>query len=274
MTAADALRDAARRLAHVPDPMRDARTLLAHAAGLDRSALHRIDTVEGDLAARFAALLDRRAAGEPLARILGTRAFWKHEFRITPDVLDPRADTEALVARALDLPWQSVLDLGTGSGCILLSLLSERPGATGVGTDISDAALKVAKINAQTLGIEADFAISDWFSDVAGRFDLIVSNPPYIAADEMPDLSPEVADHDPHLALSPGSDGLSAYRAIAAGARNHLTQGGHLMVEVGWTQARAVAALFRAAGLADVVVHPDLAARDRVVCAKAGAITV
>ncbi|WP_375262733.1 peptide chain release factor N(5)-glutamine methyltransferase [Palleronia sp.] len=273
MSPDEALRTARVRLSHCPDPMRDARRLLAHAAGLEPGALHRLqDEVPADTAATFEAFLERRAGGEPLARVLGYRDFWRHQFRITPDVLDPRADTEALVARALEVPWQSVLDLGTGSGCILLSLLADRPAARGVGTDVSEAALGVARGNAHALGVSdrADFIRSDWWQSVSGRFDLIVSNPPYIAADEMDGLSPEVRDHDPHLALSPGCDGLAPYRIIAAGASAALRPGGHLMVEIGWKQGPAVAELFSAAGLADMDLHPDLEGRDRVVSARRG----
>ncbi|SFH22171.1 [protein release factor]-glutamine N5-methyltransferase [Palleronia marisminoris] len=271
MSPDDALRMARTRLGHCPDPMRDARRLLADAAGLDPGALHRLDdTLPAETRATFEALVARRAGGEPLARVLGYRDFWRHRFQITPDVLDPRADTETLVARALEVPWQRVLDLGTGSGCILLSLLAERGDAQGVGTDISDAALDVARGNAAVLGLadRVRFARADWWQGVSGRFDLIVSNPPYIATDEMDELSPEVRDHDPRLALSPGGDGLEAYRIIAGGAADMLEPGGTLMVEIGWQQGPAVTRLFSAAGLADVALHTDLEGRDRVVSAR------
>ena len=272
MTPDEALRTARTRLGHCPDPMRDARRLLAHAAGLEPGSLHRLDDGElpPETAGTFEALIERRAQGEPLARVLGYRDFWRHRFRITPDVLDPRADTETLVARALEVPWQSVLDLGTGSGCILLSLLADRPGARGVGTDVSPAALDVARANAAALGVtdRAEFHCADWWRGVAGRFDLIVSNPPYIGAAEMAGLSPEVRDHDPHLALSPGGDGLDPYRIIAEGAGEALTPGGHVMVEIGWKQGPAVASLFSTAGLEEVTLHTDLEGRDRVISAK------
>lgn len=271
MTLDEALHLGRARLSHCPDPMRDARRLLAHAAGLEPGALHRLeDALPPDTAAAFQALLDRRARGEPLARVLGYRNFWRHRFNITPDVLDPRADTETLVARALDVRWRTVLDLGTGSGCILLSLLAERGDARGVGTDISDAALDVARGNGAALGLtdRASFVRADWWRGVAGRFDLIVSNPPYIGEDEMDGLSPEVRNHDPHLALSPGGDGLEPYRIIADGAAEVLEPGGHVMVEIGWKQGAAVADLFSTAGLADVRLHADLEGRDRVVSAR------
>ena len=267
----EALRMARTRLSHCPDPMRDARRLLAHAVGLEPGALHRLeDTLPAETWAAFEALVARRAGGEPLARVLGYRDFWRHRFHITPDVLDPRSDTETLVARALEVPWRRVLDLGTGSGCILLSLLAERADAQGVGTDLSEAALDVARDNAAVLGAtdRVRFMRADWWQGVAGRFDLIVSNPPYIAADEMADLSPEVRDHDPCLALSPGGDGLDPYRIIARGAGDAIEPGGTLMVEIGWKQGPAVTRLFSAAGLADVALHTDLEGRDRVVSAQ------
>ena len=248
---------------------RDARLLLAHAAGLPGDGLHRLADadVSPALLARYDALLARRRGGEPVARILGRRAFWTHVFRITPEVLDPRPETETLVALALEDPFERVLDLGTGSGCILVSLLSERRAATGLGTDLSDGALAVARDNARRAGVgdRAAFQRADWTAGLAGPFDLVVSNPPYIAGDEMADLSPEVRDHDPAMALTPGDDGLLAYRAIAAGVPGLLSPGGRCLVEIGWTQGRAVAEILARAGFAEVAVHPDLDGRDRVV---------
>jgi release factor glutamine methyltransferase len=202
-----------------------------------------------------------------MGQILGHRAFWRHRFRVTPDVLDPRPETEALVAEALRAPFVRVLDLGTGSGAILLSLLADRPAATGLGTDVSAPALAVAAHNAAALGLadRAAFLRADWFDGVAGSFDLIVSNPPYIAEGEMAALAPEVRDWEPRLALTPGGDGLAAYRTIAAGAGAHLAPGGRLIVETGAAQGPAVAAIMAAAGLGPVRVLPDLAGRDRVV---------
>ncbi|MBI1217517.1 MAG: peptide chain release factor N(5)-glutamine methyltransferase [Rhodobacteraceae bacterium] len=275
MTGADALRAAIPRLrdAGVEDAARDARVLLAHAIGIasDRLTLHLPDPLQPEAAARFEAAITARAARQPVSQITGRRLFWGRPFRVTPDVLDPRPETECLIAAALAAPFTRVLDLGTGTACILLTLLAERPGTTGLGTDLSDAALAVARENAASLGfaIHASFQPSDWFAGVTGRFDLIVSNPPYIAAAEMPALAPEVRQWEPHLALTPGGDGLDAYRALAVGAGAHLAPGGRLMVEIGPTQGAAVAALFRAAGLQGVVVLPDLDGRDRVVAATA-----
>lgn len=270
-----ALRAAAARLsaAGVPDAMRDARLLLAHALGLaaDRLTLHIGDVPAPEAEARFEALVEARAARAPLSHLTGQRLFWGRPFRVTPDVLDPRPETESLVALALAEPFAQVLDLGTGTGAILLSLLAERPGAKGLGADLSPAALAVAQDNAQALGLtaRAGFVLSDWWAQVQGRFDLIVSNPPYIALAEMPALSPEVRDHEPHLALTDGGDGLAAYRAIAAQASAHLVPGGRLIVEIGATQGPEVAAILARSGLADVTIHPDLDGRDRLVAARA-----
>jgi release factor glutamine methyltransferase len=160
--------------------------------------------------------------------------------------------------------------LGTGSGCIVISVLAERSSATGVGVDLSDKALAVARQNAQQIGVSdrLEFTTSDWFSGVSGSFDLIVSNPPYIAQSEMAGLAPEVRDHEPAMALSDGGDGLACYRAIAAGVWPHLTPGGRLLVEIGPTQAGAVSELFDQAGLVDIQTTQDIDARDRVVAAR------
>jgi release factor glutamine methyltransferase len=254
---------------------RDARWLMAGALGVppDRVILRLQDPL-GDPAARsFETAIARRLDREPVSHILGGRWFYGRWFRVTRDVLDPRPETETLVDLALSAPFSTVLDLGTGTGCILLSLLAVRPGATGLGTDISPEALAVADRNATGLGLsdKLDLRLSDWTADVTGRFDLIVSNPPYISAAEMADLAPDVRDHEPHLALTDGGDGLAAYRAITAGAPHHLARGGRLLVEIGWTQGPAVSALFRAAGLEEIAVHSDMDGRPRVVSGRARA---
>lgn len=274
-TLAQALRAAQARLdgAGVPDAARDARVLLAHATGLapDRLLFSLADPMPPAAAALYDAAIAARARRQPVSQITGQRLFWGRRFRVTPDVLDPRPETEVLVAAALEQPFRQVLDLGTGTGAILLSLLGDCPQARGLGADLSPAALDVARGNAAALGLvaRADFVLSDWFAAIAGRFDLIVSNPPYIAADEMPGLSPEVRDWEPHLALTPGGDGLDPYRIIAAGVGAHLVPGGRLLVEIGPTQGAAVAGLFAAAGLTGVMIRPDLDGRDRVVLAHA-----
>lgn len=268
-----ALQDARRRLdlAGVPNPARDASALL-EAAGAGAA-----DRLPPDVAARFEHLVARRVRREPVSHLTGRRAFWMHDFIVTPDVLDPRPDTETLVETArdvlLDAEAPRLLDLGTGSGCILLSLLHELPGATGIGTDISSAALDVARRNADRVGVadRVTFGQADWLRGVAGRFDLIVSNPPYIAEAEMADLQPEVRDWEPHLALTPGGDGLAAYRILARDAPAHLGPGGWLMAEIGHRQAAAVTALWRQAGLTRIGVTRDLNGRDRVVSGQKAA---
>ena len=261
------------RAAGIAEPHSDARRLLAAVLGVDPAMVlaHDDRRLNEAQTTAFAQALSDRMAHKPVARITGFRSFWKHEFAITQDVLDPRPDTETLVEVALSEPFSRVLDLGTGSGCILLSLLAERADATGMGTDISAAALGVAEGNAHRLGVmgRVRLEVADWFSGVEGRFDLIVSNPPYIAADEMAGLAPEVRLWDPVGALTPGGDGLAAYRAIAAGALAHLAASGRLIVEIGPTQGSAVAGLFAAAGLAGITVTVDLDGRDRVVLARA-----
>ena len=268
-------RDAVARLsaAGLPEPARDVRLLLAHALGhpADRLMILLHDPVTAEAEAAFAALLAARITGRPVSQILGRRQFWGRNFRVTADVLDPRPETEALVAEALTQPFTRLLDLGTGSGAIAVTLLAECPAATGLATDLSPEALAVARGNATTFGVEPrlSFAQGSWFAAVTGQFDLIVSNPPYITASEMAELDPGVREWEPHLALSPGGDGLDAYRAIAAGALAHLAPAGRLMVEIGPSQGADVAALFTAAGLQALRVLPDFDGRDRVVCAQA-----
>ncbi|MBA3910976.1 MAG: peptide chain release factor N(5)-glutamine methyltransferase [Rhodobacter sp.] len=277
MKAAEALAPAVARLAAagIDGAGRDARVLLAHALGIapDRLTLHLQDEMTGAQETAFAAGLVARTARQPVAQITGRRLFWGLPFRVTPDTLDPRPETETLVAEALSRPFLKLLDLGTGTGCILLSCLKGMPMARGVGVDASEPALSVARANARDLGLEARarFQASDWFSTVDGAFDLIVSNPPYITEAEMSDLSPEVRDWEPRLALTPGGDGLDAYRAIARGAGARLMPGGRLLLEIGPTQGAAVTALLARAGLADIRILPDMDGRDRVVVAvKAG----
>jgi release factor glutamine methyltransferase len=274
MTLREALSGAVASLtkAGIEDPAGDARKLAAHALGV---APHRItlmlaEPLTADIRERLNASIADRARHRPVSKITGHRAFWTHDFIVTDATLDPRPDTEVLVAEALRLPFTKMLDLGTGTGCILLSCLADRPSAHGTGTDLSTDALAVATANAQALGLTArvTFQLSDWFSAVDGRFDMIVSNPPYIAADEMPGLAPEVRDHDPHLALTPGGDGLDAYRHISRGAGARMISGGRILLEIGPTQAAAVSSLLEQAGFHNITVLPDLDGRDRVVCAE------
>jgi len=216
--------------------------------------------------------LARRVRREPVSHILGRRGFWKIMLRVTPDVLTPRPDTETVVEAALqDFPeharW-SVLDLGIGSGAILLAILAERPAARGLGIDVSEEALAVARDNAASLGLAGRVALlrSDWTAGLEGdSFDLVVSNPPYIAADVIETLEPEVKDHEPRLALEGGADGLDHYRLLAPEILRVLKPGGRFAVEIGYDQKEAVEGLFRKAGAADVRTLRDLGDRDRVV---------
>jgi release factor glutamine methyltransferase len=211
-----------------------------------------------------------RAARQPVSQIIGRRAFFKHDFEVTPDVLDPRPDTETLVEVALAHPFDTVLDIGSGSGCILLSLLAERPEATGLGIDISAPALDVARRNADRLGLagRARFRRSDWLAEVDEQFDLIVSNPPYIDAATYATLAPELRDWEPRGALEAGADGLDAYRVIARDAPRVLAPGGTLCLEIGHDQGRSVPALLAASGWRQITVQRDLIGKDRVVTAN------
>lgn len=262
------------RAGGIPDPGRDARLLLAEAAGTppDRLMLEPDAALDATASARLEAMVTARLARQPVAQILGRRQFWGRDFSVSRDVLDPRPETECLVALALEgAPARRVLDLGTGSGAILLTLLAEWPEARGIGIDASEAALTVARANAVALGLAArvELRVGDWLTGVAGPFDLVVCNPPYIAADELPGLAPEVIGWEPLAALSPGADGLAAYARIAPHLEAVLAPGGRALFEIGPSQGAAVATLFRAAGFAEVRVHPDLDLRDRVIDVRA-----
>lgn len=272
-TAAQAMAQATARLraAGVPDPARDARLLLAHAASVDASRVTLIapEEIAPEIAERFENLVSLRAVRVPVSHLIGSRAFYGRDFAITGDVLDPRPETETLVELALDAPFETVLDLGTGSGCILVTLLAERADARGVGTDLSEAACLQASANAVQHAVagRAQIIKSDWFAQVEGRFDLIVSNPPYLALDEMARVAPELARYEPQMALTDGSDGLSVYRIIADRAQSYLTPTGRVLVEIGHRQGDAVQDIFRAAGWGRVTLAHDLDGRARVVSA-------
>lgn len=253
---------------------RDARILMAHTLGvpMDRLTVELSRMLTPQQVAQFEHTIHRRSAHMPISHITGKRAFWKHEFRVTPDVLDPRPETETLIERVLDGPKPTrILDLGTGSGCILLSLLADLPEAFGTGTDISDAALVVAAENAQTLGVSDRVVLqrSDWFDNVDGQYDLIVSNPPYIAEMEMAALAPDVHDYEPHLALTPGGDGLSAYQTVARDLARYLAPKGRAFFEIGKDQGPAVQNIFAATGIGPVTVHADLGGHPRIVAIQA-----
>jgi release factor glutamine methyltransferase len=237
----------------------EARLLVGHALRLDHAGLMAADATPLTAAdcALIKALARRRLAREPVSRILGEKEFFSLSFAVSPDVLVPRPETEILVETALQAlrpdhrPGLRIADLGTGSGAILLSLLHARSDASGVGTDRSEAALRVAQRNTARLHLteRAAFVACDFASALGAGFDLIVSNPPYVARTDLPTLEPEVRDHDPHVALDGGPDGLAGYRRIAAEAFRVLAPGGHLVVELGAGQGVEVAALFASAGL-------------------------
>jgi release factor glutamine methyltransferase len=282
------------RQAGVETPELDARLLLCHAAALTHEAYiaQCRETLPAEAGTRLEAALARRLKREPVSRILGKREFYGREFLVGAHTLDPRPDTETLVAAALSLTDAqngrsrplSLLDLGTGTGCILLTLLAELPRAEGLGTDLNKAALRLAAANAERLGLaaRASFRLSDWFewlredsivasagskSGVEG-FDLIVANPPYLATAEIAALAEEVRLYDPPLALDGGADGLQAYRRIAAGAPLALAGQGRLLLEIGPAQGTAVAEILGRAGLTVEAIKPDLAGRPRVVVAR------
>jgi release factor glutamine methyltransferase len=264
------LRNASGRI----DPV-DAAMLLAHVLGQPRSWLHAHgdDDVADAAAARYGELLARRMAGEPVAYLTGTRGFWRFDLRVTPDTLVPRPETERLVELALErLPADRPLriaDLGTGSGAIALALAGERPRSRVVATDASAAALAVARGNAEALAIgNVEFREGDWLAPLAGeRFELIASNPPYIALGD-PHLGEGDLRFEPARALSSGNDGLDAIRVIVSAAPAHLVAGGWLLLEHGWEQGDAVRGLMEQAGFSGVSTERDLERRERVTCGR------
>ena len=260
-------------------PDLDARILVGHALGLDHGALAAAAArrLGGDEENAIAALASRRLTGEPVARILGFKEFWSLPLRVDAATLVPRPETETVVEAALaafDAGGSRsralrIADLGTGSGALVLALLSELPNAFGVGTDASTKALVVARDNARRLAqTRARFVACDMAAALRGPFDAIVSNPPYIASGDIATLAPDVRDFDPHLALDGGPDGLYFYRAIAAAAPALLVPGGVLVVELGVGQAELVGHLFAAAGLAPSPPRPDLNGTPRALVAR------
>lgn len=260
----------------------EARLLLTRAAGLSIEQLvaRGGDTAPVSVVSSLRELTARRIRREPMAYILGEREFWGLPFKVSSAVLVPRPDSETVIEAALSLmpertrPWR-LLDLGVGSGCLLLTLLREYPNATGVGLDLSEAALDIARSNAQALGVaervrlvHGDWRSPGWEGQLAGPFDLVVSNPPYIEASAIDRLMPEVARFEPREALDGGPDGLAAYHRIAAAAANLLAPGGRLLVEAGVGQAIEIVRIFRSAGLAVGPFWKDLAGIDRVVPAQ------
>ena len=272
------------RNANLDSPELDARILVGHALGLDHTALaiaadRKLDAKE---AATLAAFVTRRLSREPVARILGVKEFWGLPLRITQATLIPRPETETVVAAAIAAieaggprtrPLR-IADLGTGSGAILLALLSELPCAFGIGTDLSQAAADIARDNAVRLGLStrAAMLVGDFGAPLAGGFDLVVTNPPYIATGEIASLSPEVR-YDPRCALDGGADALAAYRAIAADARRLINPLGHLVLELGAGQANAVAKLLQMEGLAPAPPRNDLNGIPRALSATVATMT-
>lgn len=272
------MQEAAARLqaANIENSRRDVRLLLAHALGVEPVdvILREMDAVDAAGLTAFEAAISRRAAGEPVSRIRGWREFYGRRFVITPDVLDPRPETELLVSEGLSrLPQGGqVLDLGVGSGCIVLSVLTERADARGVGVDISPAALAVARLNAEALGLAQRLTLVEggWEVTLEGDFDLVLSNPPYIPSADMTGLAREVLEHDPHVALTPGGDGLDPYRSILGRVGQLLAPGGWIGFEFGFGQAADVANLMAAASLDQIVVLPDLAGIERAAFGRRG----
>jgi release factor glutamine methyltransferase len=263
--------------AGVDTPRLDAILLLAEANAMSE------DHIRGrpeaplapEAAASFEAMLQRRLRREPVSKIIGRREFWSLEFRTSSDVLDPRADSETLVAGVLAaIPDRAaslrLVDFGTGSGCLLLSLLHELPNATGVGIDVSPPALAIAQDNADRLGLSSRciFRLGSWGKGIEGTFDVLMSNPPYIESGVVPGLEPEVADYDPLLALDGGADGLDAYRALLPDMARLAVKHAFAALEVGMGQDVAVGRLLADAGFGEIAVLPDLSGIGRVVTGR------
>jgi release factor glutamine methyltransferase len=263
------------RLAGLDTPELDARVLVGHGLGVDQATLLAASQrpLSGYEADRLAALGARRLAREPVARITGSKEFWGLPIAVSPATLVPRPETETVVEQALSIVDREggrvralrLADLGTGSGSLLVALLTELPGAFGIGTDVSTAALATAQENARRLGCgeRAGFVACDFASALTGPFDLVVANPPYVRSADIAALAPEVRDHDPRTALDGGPDGLDAYRAIAADAGRLLARGGHLVIEIGAGQADEVETLFLAHGFVVAACRADLAGQPR-----------
>lgn len=276
-TLAEVLAAARRQLADagIADAAYDARTLISGILDLSSTALLVESTraLTADEQAAIAAAIARRAAREPVHRILGHRAFSRLDLSLSPETLEPRPDTEVLVDMLVPYAQKFVaktggcriLDLGTGTGAICLALLDLVPGATGVGADLSAGALETARHNADINGVADRFEAveSDWFAAVAGAFDIIVSNPPYIVRSVVGALDDEVRLFDPILALDGGEDGLDAYRAIAAGVGAHLREDGLVAYEIGYDQKDTVTAIMREKGFARIEAAADLGGNDR-----------
>ena len=267
---AEVLREATQLLqnAGVPEARREAGSLLSFVTGKDRTFLIAHSDDEVSDVDQFRELVARRAAGEPLQYITGTQDFYGREFRVTPDVLIPRPETELLVEAALEVNATLICDVGTGSGCIAVTLLCELDHARAVALDKSPAALEIAKFNANKFSVadRAEFIVSDCFDSLDHReFDLIVSNPPYVSADVLEGLQREVRDHEPLIALSPGPDGLSIIRRLIQDSPKFLKPHGHLIMEIGFDQAEGVRSLIDTNVWELLEVRPDLQGIPRIV---------
>jgi release factor glutamine methyltransferase len=277
---ADALFRAVRQQLSAADcatPELDASLIIEHVGGI--SPLDRLSDPGRELAGETLRKIEdsvaRRIGGEPVHRITGERGFYGLSLELNDATLVPRPDTEALVELVLPFIREkivqeggcSILDIGTGSGAIALALLANAAGATATGSDVSDEALETARLNAERNGLSGRFETvrSDWFSEISGSYDVIVSNPPYIRTEEIGDLASEVRDHEPRIALDGGPDGLRAYRNIAAGADRHLSRNGAIALEIGYDQKTDVTALFERAGYRKLAENQDLSGHDRAI---------
>ena len=258
--------------AQIGEAQLDARFLLEEVCGTDHNTLlcHGDREVSEEEEEKYRRALEQRAVHVPLQHLLGYQDFMGLRFQVNEYVLIPRQDTEILVEEAMRYlhDGMRILDLCTGSGCILLSLLHYSNDCEGVGVDISQEALQVAAQNAELLGIRADFLKSDLYEKVTGKFDLLVSNPPYIERAVIPTLMEEVREYDPYIALDGGEDGLDFYRRIIGGAQDYLKRGGQILMEIGSGQAKAVSELLREAGFKEIDVCRDFAGLDRVVSGR------
>ena len=255
------------------DPVRDARLLLSGCLNVTTQNLNLLDDsyISETKISKFWRMIYERCKRKPVSKILGYRSFWGRDFEINEHVLDPRGDTETLIEVILERKFENMLELGTGSGAIAVTVLAERPEVTCVATDISEYALKTASKNSKRHGVESRLKLlySDWFKEITGSFDIIVSNPPYISSKEYAQLGAEVVKYDPKISLTLGGDGLEAYRTILSQALGKLNKNGHIFLEIGYTQAHAVGHLLTKAGFQQIRVHKDLGSRDRVISAKA-----
>ena len=269
------------KAAGLDTPVLDARLIVQHALGISWDTLYLKDDqpLSDGERARLESELARRAAHEPVSRIVGRRHFWTLDLAVSPDTLDPRADTETLIEAVVTaIPDRAqalkILDLGTGTGAILLALLAEYPAATGLGVDLSDGALATARINAASHGLadRAAFQHGNWAEGLSGAFDLIVSNPPYIVEADLAGLPPEVREHDPMLALDGGADGLDAYRALIPAIPTLLAPDGMAVLEIGAGQGDDVCRVARDNGLAEVARRADLGGIERALSFKRAVI--